>query len=393
MQRLSTGISRLLLITSNTYSIQSLPLASRSVFCCRQLSTKPRLSSDLTPTSTRSQEQVWEELKERKHKEFWSNGNKTYRWIYLLAAAAIINISVKYYRKKSAEPSHSVFAAPKFTPFTIIARETVSSTAFILTLRPSAYITEPRRNSSDPYETQWEQGIWSVEIKQPQLQIARSYTPLPPDENTKHGDLRFLIRKEKGGEVSNYLAGLAPRGTVELRGPHLGIELPDKVHEVLFLAGGTGIAPALQMIDTLLQRRTENIQAPKIHIVWSNRRREDCAGSVIQKKPVSMMPVVQELQALQQKYPDHLRVDYLVDEEGTILDQKKVASWTKNISEVKSMALTTRIDSKLLLVSGPEGFVNFVAGPKIWDNGKETQGEIGGLVGKLGLRDWKVWKL
>ena len=75
------------------------------------------------------------------------------------------------------------------------------------------------------------------------------------------------------------------------------------------------------------------------------------------------------------------------------MDQKKLMALTKNKSEVKSTALTTRVDSRLLFVSGPEGFINFLAGPKIWDDGKETQGENGGLLGRLGLKDWKVWKL
>jgi hypothetical protein len=103
--------------------------------------------------------------------------------------------------------------------------------------------------------------------------------------------------------------------------------------------------------------------------------------------------VVRDLERLQQSHPNNLKVDYMVDEEGKFVDQKKVSSLTKNESGVKYGAVTTRIDSKLLLVCGPEGFVNFLAGPKIWKDGRETQGEVGGAIGRLCLRDWKIWKL
>jgi cytochrome-b5 reductase len=137
--------------------------------------------------------------------------------------------------------------------------------------------------------------------------------------------------------------------------------------------------------------------------VWANRRREDCEdGTSLRNDPNSngrTGHIVRELQNLQLKYPDNFSVEYLVDEEGTYLNQKMVAELTKKTgSETKfgSVALrgaiATRIDSKLLFVSGPEGFVNFLAGPKRWEGGKEGQGEVGGILGRLWLRDWKVWK-
>jgi len=48
---------------------------------------------------------------------------------------------------------------------------------------------------------------------------------------------------------------------------------------------------------------------------------------------------------------------------------------------------------KLLFISGPEGFVNHFAGPKRWEDGKEGQGVVAGVIGKMKLRDWTIWKL
>jgi cytochrome-b5 reductase len=302
-----------------------------------------------------------------------------------------------YFREKEDK---KIFNPPRFTPFTIIKREIVSPSSIILTLRPNS---ELLKDTSDPYKESWEKGPWSVEVKQPELQIARSYTPLPPAESDNMSDLRFLIRKEHKGEVSGYLHALPVGSKLELRGPNLEFYLPQEITDVVFLAGGTGIAPAMQVAYTLLERRPDGARMPRIQIVWANRRREDCEdGASPTNGPNSngrTGNIVRELQNLQMKHPDIFSVEYLVDEEGTYLDQKRVAELTKKTgSEAKfgSVALrgaiATRIDSKLLFVSGPEGFVNFLAGPKRWEGGKEGQGEVGGILGRLWLRDWKIWK-
>ncbi|KAH8586137.1 hypothetical protein B0O99DRAFT_656994 [Bisporella sp. PMI_857] len=255
----------------------------------------------------------------------------------------------------------------------------------------------------DPYAEQWKEGIWSVEFKQPQLQIARHYTPLPPvlsPIENQHGALRFLIRTEKGGEMSNYLAMLAAGDKLELRGPHSSLKLPKHLADVVFLAGGTGIAPAMQAAYTLLENQSAEYSSQlNIHIVWANRRREDCAGggeSLDESNVYSTATtgkLVRELWALQERHPKNLRIDYLVDEEKTILNQKRVSSLLRRDTQVSSPAFHPSIDSKLIIVSGPEGFVNYLAGPKKWWEGKELQGDLDGMLGHLGVRDWKVWKL
>lgn len=185
----------------------------------------------------------------------------------------------------------------KFTPFTVTSREQVSPTAFILTVRND----QPGQSDINPasVERAWQHGLWSVEIKQPQLQIARHYTPLPPVMHTGgsssaaneagggNDELRFLIRRMDTGEMSNYLARKQAGDQIWLRGPHLGFDVPRRLgaaKQLVFLAGGTGIAPALQAAHRVLDSgsRVESVpedgDLPTVSILWANRHAVDALG-------------------------------------------------------------------------------------------------------------------
>lgn len=290
-------------------------------------------------------------------------------------------------------------------------------------------------------------------FKQPQLQIGRDYTPLPPILQTlnsnesesvdvlddENGDcLRFLIRRDLHGEVSRYLHALEPGAVIEARGPKIEFEIPSNTKELVFIAGGTGIAPALQAAYTLLTQRGEggptvgdqessSSQSPRIHILWASRRREDCAGGVSdsvekataagrswlsslnvfsrsaaensgneQENPSASSHghdentslIVRELETLKARYPGQIQVDYFVDEENTSIGKKSIMDIVRS-----SQPDADTQHSRLILVSGPEGFVSYMAGPKVWAQGMELQGPVRGLLKELDLRDWFIWKL
>ncbi|KAL4737264.1 hypothetical protein BDV11DRAFT_192212 [Aspergillus similis] len=304
----------------------------------------------------------------------------------------------------------------RFTPYQLVSRESVSSTGSLFTIRPQ----NSDGSNLEVYDNAWNTGVWSVMFKQPQLQIGRDYTPLPPTSAGEDDEcLRFFIRKDPFGEVSRYLHSLKIGARIEVRGPRIECEIPPDTDRILFIAGGTGIAPALQAGYTLL-RRTDQSKKPTIHIFWANRQRQDCAGgynettdttaearmswfsglfrsskSASRPAPaevgdtVEPSLIVRELEALKAQYPEQVTVQYFVDEESSFIGKKTILDCTKTAVPSSS----DKSKRNLIFVSGPEGFVSYMAGRKLWAQGMELQGPLQGIIKELDLQDWAVWKL
>ncbi|WQF79716.1 Putative NADH:cytochrome b5 reductase, FAD-binding domain, ferredoxin reductase-type [Colletotrichum destructivum] len=396
----------------------------------------------------------------------------------------------------SADPAEQTVlgSARRFVPFAVVAREQVSPTSFILTLKAPA-------NKLPSVASLWNVfDLWCVEVKQPQIQVAREYTPLPPPPDAAADEddtLRLYVRAVRGGEVSTYLSRLSPPSpdgaiagdTVELRGPHgefdLGSRLGGRGDRVVFLAGGTGIASALQAAHAVLPLP----QAPSMTIFWAVRSRDEIhrgggsssptisslspssssssrwnwswswswnpfsgrssegpgSRSGIRDEALTLgtedpSPVSRELLALKDKYGDRLDVRVVVDQEGTaVRDSDLAASLTcrpggpetthavegcrfhsqtahlgmmdgapnagkrglfrQSDCACSSSATSAAPGKNVFVVSGPEGFVEVYAGAKVWRDGGQLQGPVGGILGALQrknpntLKDWIVLKL
>ncbi|KAL5337078.1 hypothetical protein BJX70DRAFT_253296 [Aspergillus crustosus] len=332
-----------------------------------------------------------------------------------LAAIALTGAGAYFFWTQLSGLGSSTTLNPhRFTPYNLVSKEAVSPTGSLFTLKPS----KTDGSNFKVYESAWKTGVWSVMFKQPQLQIGRDYTPLPP--TSPGGDdegLRFFIRKDPFGEVSRYLHSLKVGAPIEVRGPKIECEVPSDTGSILFIAGGTGIAPALQAGHTLL-RRTNQTDRPRIHILWATRQRDDCRGGqdkstdTAGETTASWLPrlfrstkqvpgpvingphhsteksfIVGEIEALRLHYPGQVTVEYFVDEENTFITKKSVFEVTNSIASNSSDK------HNLIFVSGPEGFISYMAGPKLWAQGKEHQGPLQGVIKELGLHDWSVWKL
>lgn len=309
-----------------------------------------------------------------------------------------------------------------FLPFVLQSKKSVSWTSSIFTVTADFASIDDR-----DYSDVWNLGVWSVQLKQPQIQIARSYTPLPPlhaedshDKNTLK-QLRFLIRREPQGEVSGYLHRLPLGARIALSGPHIEYAIPQDADEVVFIAGGTGIAPALQSAYILLERRDLVRPKLKVHILWANRRREEVLNGVSDTIGVSTLKtsswrnffwapplqlgneafpervhesLVNELEIMKRKYQGKLVVDYFIDEEGSFITKDILkARLTSHDNSASKTTGDSPPSRRLILISGPEGFVTHFAGPKRWASGKETQGPLGGILKTIKPSDWDVWKL
>ena len=91
-----------------------------------------------------------------------------------------------------------------------------------------------------------------VNVSIPGTSQTRSYSfsSMPKD-----GVVEFLVRNIPNGLMSSYLAGTAkPGDALTLTGPIGSFYLRDVTRPLLFLAGGTGLAPFLAMLDVLQQK-------------------------------------------------------------------------------------------------------------------------------------------
>lgn len=307
-----------------------------------------------------------------------------------------------------------------FVPYKLVGKEPVSSTA-------SIFVLEPQETSQDldKYRDAWQKGIWNVHFKQPQLQIVRAYTPLPSPDTGSEKDtsrLRFLIRNDRYGEVSSYIHRLPVGSQIELRGPNLEYEISPHVKQIVFFAGGTGIAPALQVAHALFGSK-EYGKDRKLHILWSNRKREDCVGGrsdYAPAEPLAMQTkitgilhashptpevissdnpggVVKELELLKERYPGQVTAEYFVNEENTWIDKDAVFKALSRFDDKDfSLGSSSPQEQRQILISGPSGFISYLAGPKEWRGGKEQQGGVSKILAhaiSMNPHNVKVWKI
>jgi len=89
-----------------------------------------------------------------------------------------------------------------------------------------------------------------VNVQIPGTELTRAYSfSSPPSSATAS----FVVRNVLNGKMSQYLTDIAkPGDTISFAGPNGSFYLRDIKRPVLFLAGGTGIAPFLSMLDALV---------------------------------------------------------------------------------------------------------------------------------------------
>jgi ferredoxin-NADP reductase len=91
-----------------------------------------------------------------------------------------------------------------------------------------------------------------------------------PHDVRREAVLEFLIQMDSSGNgVDHWLRGVRHGGEVLVEGPVGGFHLPDALDErqVLFVAGGTGIAPLRSMMRELLAKR----RPPRIGLIYCAR--------------------------------------------------------------------------------------------------------------------------
>jgi len=95
-----------------------------------------------------------------------------------------------------------------------------------------------------------------------------------PEDCRRAGMLEFLVEVGSDGQARPHLAGVGPGSLVTVAGPIGGFVLPRRLpRELLFAAGGTGIAPLRAMMASALARP----RPPSITVIYSARTPDEFA--------------------------------------------------------------------------------------------------------------------
>ncbi|WPK25992.1 hypothetical protein PUMCH_003334 [Australozyma saopauloensis] len=196
----------------------------------------------------------------------------------------------------------------EFHKFVITHKQKIDDEHYLVEVMPTSSQWQYSTYAHYERKSIWDgDKMWSVEIKQPQIMVVRSYTPLPlyflkssrtrsgeeepllkvidnGEKDMDHGGVMlFYIKRYGDGEVSRYILDKKVGDELEIRGPHVDYtfpfhplkqhhtrptfrDLPSKIEAetllkgikreydipevdtVDFYAAGTGIAPILQVL-------------------------------------------------------------------------------------------------------------------------------------------------
>lgn len=152
--------------------------------------------------------------------------------------------------------------------------------------------------------------------------VVKPYTPVSSDDDKGFFELVVKIyfrnvhpKFPDCGKMSQHLESLKIGDTIKVRGPSGLLEYqgkgnfyirpdkkkdPEKKHanKISLIAGGTGIAPMLQLIREILKKN--NVDKTKIALLFANQTEKDIL-------------LRSELEELAAKYPDQFKLWYTID--------------------------------------------------------------------------------
>lgn len=96
-----------------------------------------------------------------------------------------------------------------------------------------------------------------------------------PERAAETGHLELLVGLDETGATGSHLSSLAPGVLVDVQGPTGTFTLPRSLQHrrLLFVAGGTGIAPLRSMLDHALRAHP----AERVSLLYSARRADEFA--------------------------------------------------------------------------------------------------------------------
>ncbi|KAI0650339.1 ferredoxin reductase-like C-terminal NADP-linked domain-containing protein [Trametes meyenii] len=317
-----------------------------------------------------------------------------------LGSGAIITSYFLWPDPSRAAPTkaNALLSPAYFTPVEVSATEPcLDSNTRLMTL------TIPRQSIPSSDETQF-QPIWSIYIKDDDIQVERPFTPLEGIDS--EGRMKFWVKRYEKGEVGRWLHSKKVGDRIEIRGPLKTWPWQESEwDEIIMISGGTGITPFYQLIHRELLSRLSPNAKTRFTLLHSSRR------------PAELPPLemLEPLVTYSQTHPDQLQVSLFVDSsEGPAHPAAsssalvvgrigkpaieramgvETRSWWRSLfSRSSNPRLQDLAGGKkiMFLVCGPDSMVAAIAGPF----GRNfSQGEVGGALGELGFDRDSVWKL
>ncbi|KAH8118356.1 ferredoxin reductase-like C-terminal NADP-linked domain-containing protein [Phellopilus nigrolimitatus] len=268
-------------------------------------------------------------------------------------------------RKMSLRPlSHDYFI-----PATLISTEKTNENTKLLRLSLSHEVAS---------KTIKPQSIWSVYVKDSDIQVERPYTPL--EGISASGEMVFWIKKYPHGEVGRWLHSKLPGEKIELRGPEqTWIWENGTWDNIVMIAGGTGIAPFYQLLHSQFAQNSKVGSSTKFTLLHSYR------------SPSELPPdcILKSLSSWAEENPRQLEIRTFVDNLDGSIHKNGLAMGRISKSDITSV-LKAMHGKTVVLVCGPEPMLNALAGPKGRDH---SQGHVGGILGQLNDNSFAVWKL
>lgn len=132
----------------------------------------------------------------------------------------------------------------------------------------------------------------NISIPESDQHRSYSFTSAPGDKQ-----LNFLIKQIPSGLMSSWLSKAQTGEEISLTGPLGSFYLREPVRPLLFLAGGTGLAPFLSMLEVLVE---QSLDVP-IQLIYGVTRDQDLVG-------------VEQLQSYVEKLPNFNFIATVLDE-------------------------------------------------------------------------------
>ncbi|KAG0677388.1 NADH-cytochrome b5 reductase [Kluyveromyces marxianus] len=198
--------------------------------------------------------------------------------------------------------------------------------------------------------------------------VIRPYTPVS-DINDK-GEIEFVVKHYEGGKMTSHLFSLKENDTVSFKGSIVKWEWkPNSFDSITLLGAGTGITPLYQLVHHIA---TNPADKTKVHLYYGNKTPSD----ILLKT---------ELDNLQKKYPDQVKITYFVDKsEGKF--EGETGFITKDFLSHNAPKPS---EKNQIFVCGPPPFMNAYSGPKV---SPTDQGELTGILAELGYSKSNVFK-